>query len=201
MPREQQVRALVTRAHLIDVAGKEFAAHGWHGASVMQILSTADASKGALYFHFGSKEELALAVIERAQQTADAICLRWTHRPASPVDALYGMLGELARLYVDQPAYAAPFRLSSEPQFAEVTKGGLGMLRGPIRLLLERGVDDGYLENVNCELLAGAIVVHLSGWMHLDRASLPVGFQSTLDLLVRPRVVCADATHRERIKL
>lgn len=54
-----------TRERLLDAAATVFAQHGYHRTAVDEIAEQAGASKGSLYFHFASKEELFLAVAER----------------------------------------------------------------------------------------------------------------------------------------
>lgn len=59
-------RAQVTRANIIDVATKEFVAHGFDGASVNEIAKASDTSKRMIYYHFACKQELYTAVLEAA---------------------------------------------------------------------------------------------------------------------------------------
>lgn len=62
MPRQD--RAERTRNVILDAAAEAFEARGFAGASLSDILARAGVTKGALYFHFSSKEELAKALIE-----------------------------------------------------------------------------------------------------------------------------------------
>jgi AcrR family transcriptional regulator len=48
----------------LDAAAEVFEARGFAGANLSDILSRAGVTKGAMYFHFASKEELANAIIE-----------------------------------------------------------------------------------------------------------------------------------------
>jgi AcrR family transcriptional regulator len=50
---------------LLDAAAQEFAAHGYDDASVNRILLAAGFSKGAFYYYFDDKPDLAAAVLER----------------------------------------------------------------------------------------------------------------------------------------
>lgn len=59
----QQERAGRTRAAIIDAAAQTFDEQGFAGARLSTILERADVTKGALYFHFASKEEIARAII------------------------------------------------------------------------------------------------------------------------------------------
>jgi AcrR family transcriptional regulator len=64
--RTQAERRAATRALLLDAAGGVFAKRGYHGATLDEIARSAQLSKGAVYHHFESKEELFLALLERS---------------------------------------------------------------------------------------------------------------------------------------
>jgi AcrR family transcriptional regulator len=57
-------RGQATRTHLIEVATRLFAAHGYEGTSIEAVLAESGASRGSLYHHFAGKEALFLAVLE-----------------------------------------------------------------------------------------------------------------------------------------
>jgi AcrR family transcriptional regulator len=61
-PRKPQERAAVTRDLLLRAAEQVFARVGYEKAQVEEIAEAAGFSKGALYAHFKSKEELFLAL-------------------------------------------------------------------------------------------------------------------------------------------
>ena len=70
-----------TRERLLGAARKVFARSGFHGASVEEIASEAGFSTGALYSNFHGKEDLFLAVMERAidehsREISDAVGAR-----------------------------------------------------------------------------------------------------------------------------
>ncbi len=54
-----------TRDRLLDAAELHFARHGFAGASLREITSDAGANLAAVSYHFGSKEELFVAVVGR----------------------------------------------------------------------------------------------------------------------------------------
>ncbi|MGW0792270.1 ScbR family autoregulator-binding transcription factor [Streptomyces sp. NPDC002911] len=60
----RQVRAIRTRRSVLAAAAQVFAEYGYSAATVSDILKVAGVTKGALYFHFDSKEALARGVIE-----------------------------------------------------------------------------------------------------------------------------------------
>src|SRR5689334_5470100 len=52
------------RERLLDAASTLFAERGYHAASVDQIVAAAGVTKGALYGHFASKQELFVGLLE-----------------------------------------------------------------------------------------------------------------------------------------
>ncbi|RMI40624.1 ScbR family autoregulator-binding transcription factor [Streptomyces triticirhizae] len=59
----RQERAERTRNIILDGAARAFDATGFQGTSLSDIVREAGVTKGALYFHFASKEALAQAII------------------------------------------------------------------------------------------------------------------------------------------
>lgn len=70
----QEERKQETRQLLLESAAKTFAQLGFHGASVDKIAEFAGFSKGAVYAHFQSKEELFLAILEQQMKTLHLTC-------------------------------------------------------------------------------------------------------------------------------
>ena len=64
--RERRVEH--TRNLLLDAAEKTFAEQGLGGAALDDIADAAGYTRGAIYAHFGSKEELFLAAVECQRQ-------------------------------------------------------------------------------------------------------------------------------------
>jgi AcrR family transcriptional regulator len=74
----QQLRAKRTRRELLAAARQAFARQGFEGATIEDIAQAAGCSKGAYYFHFASKEETLIALLEawiaeRSQRLARAV--------------------------------------------------------------------------------------------------------------------------------
>jgi AcrR family transcriptional regulator len=64
-PLVRQVQKEQTRALLVDAALRVFAEHGYEEATVEEIAVAAGYSKGAYYFHFASKEDIFLELLEQ----------------------------------------------------------------------------------------------------------------------------------------
>ncbi|MCS7172898.1 MAG: TetR/AcrR family transcriptional regulator [Armatimonadetes bacterium] len=55
-----------TRTRILEAARRVFARKGYHGTLMEDVAREAGLSKGALYFHFSSKEDLFLSLVEEA---------------------------------------------------------------------------------------------------------------------------------------
>ncbi len=61
-PRFEKLSA-EKREQILETAAKAFAAHGYDGASLNQILADADISKGAAYYYFDNKADLYMTTL------------------------------------------------------------------------------------------------------------------------------------------
>ncbi|MGW3124217.1 ScbR family autoregulator-binding transcription factor [Streptomyces sp. NPDC001107] len=77
----KQERAARTRRALIQAAAEAFAGEGYVPASLPAISERAGVSKGALHFHFGSKDALARAVEDEAARAVERIIDAAQRRP------------------------------------------------------------------------------------------------------------------------
>ena len=80
MPRgdfDRSARKANTRALLLAAAARVYARHGFGGATLDEVAAEAGFTKGAVYAHFGSKENLLLALMEEhlARQVAEQLAL------------------------------------------------------------------------------------------------------------------------------
>ena len=80
MPRgtfDRSARKARTRGALLDAAARVYARHGIDGATLDQVAEEAGFTKGAVYAHFGSKDNLLLALVEEyvAHEVAEQVAL------------------------------------------------------------------------------------------------------------------------------
>ncbi|MBF6190571.1 TetR/AcrR family transcriptional regulator [Nocardia implantans] len=143
----QQERARRTRAAIIRSAAVEFGKSGYAAASLNRILEGSRATKGAMYFHFDSKEDLARAVLETAVERYRASAERWLARTdLSPLDILHGVVDEIALRLEHDIIVQAEYRLIIEPDFyRDVQAGGNRILGRTTRVLTVRAIDQGQL--------------------------------------------------------
>jgi AcrR family transcriptional regulator len=81
-------RGEATRAQLIAIGTRLFAARGYEGTSIEAVLQEAGVSRGSLYHHFSSKEALFEAVLEDVAARASAQTVEAAQGAETPVEAL-----------------------------------------------------------------------------------------------------------------
>ncbi|MGH2720601.1 MAG: ScbR family autoregulator-binding transcription factor, partial [Actinomycetota bacterium] len=107
-------RAEATRRHILDVAARAFAHGGYAGTSLNDLIRESGVTKGGFYFHFPSKEALALAVVrEKQEQWAEEV-MAAAGRHEAAIDRLAAMPAALVDLYEADPAARAVPRLTVE---------------------------------------------------------------------------------------
>jgi AcrR family transcriptional regulator len=84
----------VTRDKIVDAAYQEIYRYGFQAASLANILANTGLTKGALYYHFPTKDDLGHAVIEEVVRAGlDAMVFA----PLRESDAPYDVLLEIVR--------------------------------------------------------------------------------------------------------
>jgi AcrR family transcriptional regulator len=120
-----QERAIRTRQAVLEGAARVFEERGYQAATISEIITAADVTKGALYFHFESKEDLAQGVLavqnqlptvpDRASRIQQFVDVMMLHGYRLQTDL---MVRAGARLSLDQQANdldrSGPFRAWSE---------------------------------------------------------------------------------------
>lgn len=93
----------LTRQSLLQAAFREIYRSGFQAASLDNILSKAGVTKGALYHHFGSKQELGYAVVD--ELIREYFLDKWERSLESvenPIDGLLAVLRKSPPAFMDQ---------------------------------------------------------------------------------------------------
>jgi AcrR family transcriptional regulator len=85
---ERQRDAERTKAEILEVATREFADRGYAGARVDEIAARTRTTKRMIYYYFGGKERLYIAVLERAYARIRAAEQALDVEPLAPVAAI-----------------------------------------------------------------------------------------------------------------
>ncbi len=131
---ERGRRAELTRERLIAAAARVYARAGFNGATLDEVAAEAGFTKGAVYGHFGSKENLLVALVDEylATQIAEQIALidraeRGWARPIPGSDVWIAQLRadpDPFRLFVELWVHA-----QRDERLRERIAGGLDALR------------------------------------------------------------------------
>ena len=111
----QQKRALATRAAIIRGAAVVFDERGYAEASLDLVAETARVTKGALYFHFRSKADMASAVIAAQDEVSRRYAAAAAARVASPLESLMWMSQGVAAQMTSEVVVRAGLRLTADP--------------------------------------------------------------------------------------
>ena len=136
-------RGRATRAHVIEVATRLFAEHGYDGTSIEAVQASAGVSRGSLYHHFAGKEALFLAVMEEVgarvgQQGEDAM-----RDAPDPIAALRG--GSLLWIRMACDPVVRQIMLIDAPavlgwqRWRELDEPVLGVIRAALAYAAEAG--------------------------------------------------------------
>ncbi|MFJ3883296.1 ScbR family autoregulator-binding transcription factor [Streptomyces sp. NPDC090077] len=109
-----QERSERTRRRLVFAGAELFHRNGYANATLGEIAGAAGVTKGALYFHFASKDELADAVQQRGCGLLDEAVRGLLDGGDSPLQALIDTTHWLARTLHEDPAIPASFRITKE---------------------------------------------------------------------------------------
>ncbi len=94
-----------TMADIIEVATREFAEKGLAGARIDVIAEAMRTSKRMIYYYFGSKEGLYIAVLEEAYRRMRAIEAELHLEDLPPEDALRKLVGHTVDYQLAHPEF------------------------------------------------------------------------------------------------
>lgn len=82
-----------TREKILDAAEDVFSQKGYHNSLMDEIARVSNTSKGALYFHFPSKESLFFALLDKLAESLQRDVEKQVRPHQDPVDKIQAALG------------------------------------------------------------------------------------------------------------
>jgi AcrR family transcriptional regulator len=114
-----QQRAILTRARVLEAAADVFARSGFAAATLNDITAEAGATKGALYFHFTSKDALAGAIVAEHESQWAPLVEAVTAAAPNPLVAAVALTYEFGVRLRDDPVTRAGIRLTTEHELID----------------------------------------------------------------------------------
>ena len=133
-----------TRQNILDAATAEFARYGLGGARVDRIAGRAGANKRMLYYYYGSKEELFLAVLEASYEHIRSAERELDLEHRDPRQALKRLVEFTWRYYLDHPEFVTLLNSENLHKGRHVRRSRRvrqmhSVLVNTLRAILERG--------------------------------------------------------------
>jgi AcrR family transcriptional regulator len=144
-PRTNDEWSAATIEGLVRLARREFATHGYGGASVDRIAAAAELTKGAVYYHFHSKAGLFEAVLRQVQRDLSARIEASAGRRREPLAAVHAGCEAFLELAIDDELRQivladGPAVLGWSKWRAIDAEHGLGSLKDGLRVCHAAGV-------------------------------------------------------------
>lgn len=110
----KQERAARTRAHILKFAAELFSEQGYQRTSIADVAKRVGMTKGAVYFHFKDKDDIAIAVVEAHYQRWPMLLDKVKALELDPLATLCELLDRMARAFRDEIVVQAGSRLQAE---------------------------------------------------------------------------------------
>ncbi|MES2531282.1 MAG: TetR family transcriptional regulator [Pseudomonadota bacterium] len=129
---------------ILTAALDEFAQHGFSGARVDRIAEQAAVNKKLIYYYFGNKDDLFLAVLERAYADIRAAEQALHLDAMDPVEAIRQLVSFTWRYYIDHPEFISLLNSENLHQAAHLKQSErIQQMNSPLVQLLADVLDRG----------------------------------------------------------
>lgn len=181
-----------THQQILDAAVQVFAKKGYHDSRVDDIVEAAGKSKGAVYFHFNSKEEIFLSVIDRFESYLHEGLQKAIESQDSGIDKVDAALEACLSIFDRYRFLAKIFLVQStglgkliEEKRIEINDRFANIIRG----YLDQAVEDGDIPEINTEVAAlawiGAIYEVVIRWVLTGHPTPEVTLPALRSFLLR----------------
>lgn len=164
-----QPRAQATRQAILTAAAEHFSRNGYYATSLDRVLADSGGTKGALYFHFASKEALARAVLAEMVQRWQDVRGQVRGRGLDPLSRLLALVDEVITRLLDDPIVRGGTRLLNDlPLAQEQARAHYGLGEQEVLELLTEAAHAGLLRGgVDPAAVGPQIVAIVAGHRHI----------------------------------
>lgn len=141
-----------TASAIRDAAERLFIGRGYSATTMEELAEEADVAVGSIYAHFGSKEGVYSALIERALELDKQYCDEGFHAGTVPAERLFGLAEGYLRFAREHPGYFQLFRFppadrpgaeltpTASARVAQRIKDETKRMAGEIQLAIGEGI-------------------------------------------------------------
>ncbi|WP_010275612.1 TetR/AcrR family transcriptional regulator [Paenibacillus senegalensis] len=165
MPRAYNAQQTIEK--IIEAAGRLFLEKGFDKTSMLEIAQAADISKGAIYHHFASKEEIIDAVARHQTKVKEALFQEWLSEMASLTgkEKIIGILRNSLTIHAShQFDHIAAIRMKSPDFVLSYMQELVNQDSALISDLIKEGIADGSLQTEYPDEAAEVFLLLLNIW-------------------------------------
>ncbi|RGD73750.1 TetR/AcrR family transcriptional regulator [Anaerofustis stercorihominis] len=159
----------VTVNRIIDAAYKLFSTKGYEGTSIQDILDElGDLSKGAIYHHFSSKEEIFEAVSDKVYKLSEKEAMEAIEdNSLSGLEKIRTLILVSITSSVHLPFIAASPDILQNPKFLvqHLYTSLNDVAPNILKPIIEEGIEDGSIKGENPKIMAEVLILLLNIWM------------------------------------
>ncbi len=153
---------------ILDAAIAEFGRSGFDGARMEDVAQAAGLSKGSLYLHFRSKDDLIAGLLDRLFAESVGRLVAVGEAPLAPSEVILalfrGMAEEMAQLTPLLPIWFEFYALAGRvPAVRERLSGYFGQFRDALAAVIEKGISSGEFRPVSPDDVAIVTLAELEG--------------------------------------
>ena len=183
-----------TRQHIIQQAATLFNQRGYTGLSISDVMQHTGLQKGGIYRHFASKEQLALAAFDYAQQQSTARLAAAVATETNAVQQLLAFIAAFHALTLHPPVPGGCPILNTivdsddgDPALRERVVAVLAAWEQLIARIIADGIAQGSVRaDTDAQAVATLLIATLEGGILLSRAHRsPVYVQHAVNHLVQ----------------
>jgi TetR/AcrR family acrAB operon transcriptional repressor len=170
--RRTKEEAQVTRENILTAALEVFSQDGYSAARLEDIAETAEVTRGAIYHHFGSKEELYIALVTERSAGVNKLAEEIFGQGGPPLKILRGLLIGLFDYLNENEEYRALLELAVSnmglteglQSIRDDTVKGRRQLADLFQELLSQGIEAGEIRSdLSVRSAAWNLVSYMNG--------------------------------------
>jgi AcrR family transcriptional regulator len=170
-------RSAQTKNSIMEAATALFAREGYEATGVAEICERAGVSKGAFYYHFDSKENVFLTLIDTWLTTLEKSLNDITFQAKSVPEGLLEMAGMMQPVFENNQYFMGLFlelwtHANRNDKVRQATVAPYRRFEETFTRLIQRGIDEGSIDDVEPET-AGQLLLSLSSGLFLQASLEP----------------------------